>query len=120
MTQLDNQSGPGIPCDKGRLPSGILGSKQPKSIVATLQQKNRCNQAKLISVTCHGEVEFLLGFILKPNCCLGGSTWNTLGQSSTTVYGTAHEQILAFHFRNKQLVQLNALRSMGICFDENI
>ena len=61
MMQLDNLSGPGIPRDKGGLPSGIHESKQPKLIVSTLQQENKCNQVKLIPATCCGEVEILAG-----------------------------------------------------------
>ena len=56
--QLDNLSGQGIPHG---LCGGIHESKQLKSIVVNLQQESGCNQVKLISATCCGEVEVLAG-----------------------------------------------------------
>ncbi len=78
MTQPDNLTGPGVPHNKGGLPSGTNESKQPKSIVSTLQQENWCNQVKLIPLTCCGDVIILAGDTHVRKRCLGVSTWNTL------------------------------------------
>ncbi len=61
--ELGNQMGPEVLHDKGGLPRGIHELKQLKSIAATLQQKYRWNQVKLISATCCSGMGHLAGLL---------------------------------------------------------